>query len=106
MRLVAARTFFLLGGLVAIAGVSEMLLQSHLGELDLLPALPSGWPSGQVSGLRARGGFEVDLAWAGGRLTLATIHNVSGTGGKAHYGDKVVLLDLQPGESRSLGPQL
>ena len=59
-----------------------------------------------MNGLRARGGFEVDLAWADGRLTRATIHSVTGSGGKVRYGDKVVILDLKPGESRTLGPQL
>jgi alpha-L-fucosidase 2 len=61
------------------AGVVELLLQSHTDAVQLLPALPSAWPAGRIRGLRARGGFEVGLAWAGGVLTEATI--VSHLGG-------------------------
>jgi alpha-L-fucosidase 2 len=68
------------GNFGGTAGIAEMLLQSHGPEIVILPALPKAWASGNVKGLRARGGFEVDIAWQAGRLTLVKVKNVNASG--------------------------
>ncbi len=92
------------GNFGATAGVCEMLLQSHAGQIHLLPALPSAWSTGAVSGLCARGGFEVDMSWSDGKLTKAVIHSRSGQPCRVVYGDKSWDLAAAAGDSRTLTP--
>jgi alpha-L-fucosidase 2 len=66
------------GNLGFPAAIAEMLLQSHLESIDLLPALPTAWPDGRVERLRARGGIAVDLTWSSGRLERAVLHDLLG----------------------------
>ena len=81
------------------AGVCEMLLQSHAGEIHLLPALPKAWPTGKVTGLRARGNLEVDIQWQDGKLVKAILHPKQDGLFKVRNGDKVVVLNLKAGKS-------
>ena len=86
--------------------MAEMLLQSHNGMIQALPALPKEWPAGTVRGLCARGGFEVDESWKDGKLTSLTIRSIAGTSAKVRYGDKSTTVNLHPGESTVLDENL
>jgi alpha-L-fucosidase 2 len=84
-------------------GIAEMLLQCAGGEIELLPALPRAWPSGSVRGLRARGGFEVDIAWRDGALEEATLRGAPGGDGLVRYRDALHRLRVRKGGAVTLG---
>lgn len=83
------------GNFGATAGVAEMLLQSHLGTIDLLPALPQAWPAGKVLGLRARGGCTVAMEWKGGRLVAVTLQSAAGGPVKLRYAGRSFTAQLR-----------
>jgi alpha-L-fucosidase 2 len=76
-----------------------MLLQSQGGEINLLPALPQPWVEGKVSGLRARGGFEVDITWQDGKLTEAVVRSRAGQPCHLRWQDRTCEVKIAVGES-------
>ncbi len=92
------------GNTAGAAGIAEMLLQAQSGEIELLPALPSAWPSGSVRGLCARGGFVVDIAWRSGGLVSVTITSRHGDGALVRYRDGFFVLNINAGQRVNLQP--
>jgi alpha-L-fucosidase 2 len=81
------------GNFGATAGIAEMLVQSHEGEIHLLPALPTAWHTGKVTGLKARGGITVDMEWENGQLKMAKIHSALGGLIKIRTNEQVICAD-------------
>ena len=94
------------GNFAATAGVSEMLLQCHQNEIVVLPALPSSWATGSVSGLRARGGFELSFNWREGNLVSLSLKSLLGNPVKLRTGNTTAVLQPSAGETLVLGPDL
>jgi alpha-L-fucosidase 2 len=96
------------GNFGAAAGIAEMLVQSHLRDekgnfiIHVLPALPSNWPTGHIKGLRARGGFEVDLVWQNGRAASLTIRSAKGGTAILRHGDRSREIKVAAGESKTI----
>ena len=86
------------GNFGGTAGITEMLLQSHMGFIQLLPALPDAWKDGSISGICAKGNFEVDLSWKNGQLAEATIFSKAGEPCTVRYGDKTLSFKTSKGK--------
>ena len=90
------------GNFGGTAGVTELLLQSHMGFIQLLPALPDAWAEGAVEGLMARGNFEVDLRWADGKLQEAVITSNAGQPCQVRYGDQTLNFKTKKGQTYTI----
>lgn len=87
------------GNFGAPAGMIEMLVQSQLNEIAILPALPDALPSGKISGVCARGGFELTFSWANGKLQKLEVLSKAGQSCKLHYRDKLIEIPTEAGKT-------
>jgi alpha-L-fucosidase 2 len=94
------------GNFGGTAGIAEMLIQSHAGYVELLPALPEQWKTGKVSGLMARGGFQVDMAWKDGELTALSVASKLGNPLVLKHGALEMSYETSSGQVLSLDPKL
>ena len=86
------------GNFGVVSGITEMLMQSHAGEIHVLPALPEAWASGSFKGLLARKGFELDMKWKNGKLESLVIRSKLGNTLQLRYGEKVIRTETAVGQ--------
>ncbi|PHN02433.1 glycoside hydrolase family 95 protein [Flavilitoribacter nigricans] len=94
------------GNFGGAAGILELMLQSHLGWIDLLPALPAALKNGSIAGICARGGFELDLSWSNGQLDEVRVLSKAGKPCTLKYGDREITFDTQAGTNYTLNGNL
>jgi alpha-L-fucosidase 2 len=94
------------GNFGAPAGMIEMLIQSQLGTIDLLPALPDALPNGKISGVCARGGFELAFEWKNGKLQQVKVLSKAGQKCRLNYAGKSVEFDTQKGKTYAFNGEL
>ncbi len=94
------------GNFGGCSGIVEMLIQSHGGEIELLPALPSAWKDGEIKGVRARGGFEIDMKWDEGQLVSARIKSLAGKSCEVLYKGKRFAKETVKDEEFIITPEM
>lgn len=94
------------GNFGGTAGIAEMLIQSHAGEINLLPALPKSWKNGVIEGVRARGGIELDIEWKHGELSRVILKPKISNDYTIRYGEKSIKIELQAGNNIVLNRDL
>lgn len=92
------------GNFGATAGIAEMLVQSHAGEIHLLPALPKEWHTGYVKGLKVRGGLEIDMTWQNGKLTKATIYPKIGGNCRIRSSEALIVKNVETKTAKAENP--
>ena len=84
------------------AGIAEMLMQSHMGFIHLLPALPDAWSEGSIKGICAKGGFDVDVEWKYGVLVKAVVTSKSGSQCNLRYGNSTLKFNTKKGKTYNI----
>lgn len=91
------------GNFGVTAGMTEMLMQSHNGHIEFLPALPKAWPKGRISGIKARGNFEIDLTWKSGELVHVRLKSIAGKPCRIRSKSRLKVRELPAADQKIIG---